>query len=167
MPLAVKLCLKVFYVSNTLFSAYPCVPWSQTDILSHSVKSYFELSQFCISCPCVKYWSEGMFVIEYLIPSYVSCFTTLRMFSMHNREPMFQVSSHFDMFWLGFNSLKVGHLLFCACVVVHNSGKPCLTSHIFDPVDPNEEITFASCSRGHTLHMFQFWDHDESICLVC
>lgn len=58
-------------------------------------------------------------------------------------------------------------IILCIWLVVHNSGKPCSTNHIFDPFDPKEEILFTLCSRGQTLHMLQFWDHDESTWSVC
>ena len=89
------------------------------------MKSHFKWCQFCISYPCVKQWSEGMFTFEYLIPGYVSYPATLRKFSTHIREPVCQVSSHFDMFCLGFEPLKVGQLpLLLICMFSIILGSP-------------------------------------------
>ena len=103
-------CLKVFYVSNTLLSAYQSVPWSQTDISNYSVKSHLSGCQFCIFCPGVKQRQRAQFAFEYLVLDYVSWITILRKFNTHINEPMFPVSSHSESVWLGFELLKVGQL---------------------------------------------------------
>ena len=58
-------------------------------------------------------------------PSYVSWIINLGVFSMKIDEPMFQFLCHFDIFWLGFESLKVGSLLLsCWCKLFRILGGP-------------------------------------------
>ena len=56
------------------------------------------------------------FASEYLLPRNISWIATLGMFNMHIKEPMFQFLACFKFVWLGFKTLKVGQLLFCAFV---------------------------------------------------
>ena len=66
-----------------------------------------------------------MFAFEYLLPRNVLWPTTLMMFSMHIKEPMFHISSCFNMFWQGFESLKVGCLLLLWwCILFRISESP-------------------------------------------
>ena len=60
-----------------------------------------------------------MFVIEYLIASNVPWLTTLGVFIVHTKEPIFHILSHFESVWLGFESLKVGQLLFSFICTLH------------------------------------------------
>ena len=71
---------------------------------------------FCLS---VKQCKVAKFAYEYLLHRNVSWLTTLDMFSMHIREPMFQISAHFEFVWLGFESIKVGQLLFSYIYTLH------------------------------------------------
>ena len=71
------------------------------------------------------------------------------MFSIHKKELIFSFSSPFEFVSLDFEPLKVGcFLLSCICEIAQNSRRPCLTSHIFDLVDPIEKVPFALYPRG-------------------
>ena len=66
-----------------------------------------------------------MFAIEYLAPNNVSWLSTLGVFSVHTKEPIFYILSHFKSVWLGFESLKVCHLLLsCWCKLFWILGGP-------------------------------------------
>ncbi len=80
-----------------------CVPWWEIAILSHFVKSHFEYY------PILHFF-------------YIS---TLGIFIVHNKEPMFHILSHFEFIWLGFEFFKVGLLLMsCWCELFRILGGP-------------------------------------------
>ena len=83
------------------------------------MKSDFELVPILHFHLTVKQRQEALFAPEYLTPRIVSWLATLRVSNIHTWEPMFQISNRFESVWLGFESLKVGQLLFSWLCTLH------------------------------------------------
>ena len=82
------------------------------------MKSCFEHLSNLHFCLSVKQWQEVVFELEYLTPRNVSWLSPLGVSSVCTWEPMFHILSHFEFVWVGFESLKVGQLLFsCICTL--------------------------------------------------
>ena len=83
------------------------------------------MCQIWISTLSVKQRQEAVFAPEYLTPTNVSWLAALGVCNILTWEPMFHILSRFKFVWLGFESLKVGHLLFsCICTLHIFLGSP-------------------------------------------
>ena len=64
-------------------------------------------------------------VCNWILGLQCSWLSTLGVFSFNIKNPMFYILSHFESVWLGFESLKVGHLLLsCWCELFKILGSP-------------------------------------------
>ena len=144
---------EVFNVSNTFTSARLPVSWCSINILNHSARSHLEHVSILHFTLCVRQRQEAVIEPEYFEPRNVSWSATLRISNIHIQEPMFQISSHFESIWLGFESLKVGQSLFSFICTLHIIlGSPVWQVITFDQL--TQILKFLLHCRHQRLFMF-------------